>query len=129
FRQACEHFYHPDRTLAGRPRQRWWGAGRHGSLYAPAQKLLFLLVYLKTYPLQVLLGEIFNLSQPQVNPWVHRLLPTLRSALDELGALPERDPTHFAQGQQRSRLTPRLIIDGTERRRQRPKNPEKQRLH
>jgi DDE superfamily endonuclease/Helix-turn-helix of DDE superfamily endonuclease len=129
FSQGCERLYHPDRTLAGRPRQRFWGAGRHGSLYAPEQKLLFILVYLKTYPVQVLLGEIFNLSQPQVNHWIHRLLPVLRSALDELGALPERDPTQFARSQPRSGPEPRLIIDGTERRRQRPKNPEKQRLH
>jgi hypothetical protein len=129
FSQAYERWYLPDRTLAGRPRQRFWGAGRHSSLDSPEQKLLFLLVYLKTYPLQVLLGEIFNLSQPQVNHWIHRLLPILRSALDELGVLPERDPTHFAHSQQVSGPEPRLIIDGTERRRQRPKNPEKQRLH
>lgn len=129
FRRSSESVYRPDRTLTGRRRQRCWGAGRHGSLYPPEQKLLFILVYLKTYPLQVLLGEIFNLSQPQVNHWIHRLLPILRSALDELGVLPERDPTHFAHSQQRSGAAPRLIIDGTERRRQRPKNPEKQRLH
>ena len=129
FSRAYERLYLPDRTLAGRPRLRFFGGGRHGSLYPDEQKLLFILVYLKTYPLQVLLGEIFNLSQPQVNHWIHRLLPILRSALDELGALPERDPTHFAESQQRSGLAPRLIIDGTERRRQRPKNPEKQRLH
>src|SRR5207302_4556900 len=127
--QAYERLCLPERTLAGQPRQRFWGAGRHGSLYSPEQKLLFILVYLKTYPLQVLLGEIFDLSQPQVNYWIHRLLPILRSALEEVGALPERDPTHFAQSQQRFGEEHRLIIDGTERRRQRPKNPEKQRLH
>ena len=44
--------------------------------------------------------------------------------------VPERDPSHFAQSQPPSgRPEPRLIIDGTERRRQRPKNPEKQALH
>jgi hypothetical protein len=62
------------------------------------------------------------------NYWIHRLLPVLRSALDDLGALPERDPTHFAQDQCASGKAPRLIIDATERRRQRPKNPEKQAL-
>jgi DDE superfamily endonuclease/Helix-turn-helix of DDE superfamily endonuclease len=129
FSRAYERLYLPDRTLAGRPRQRFPGGGRHGALYPDEQKLLFLLVYPKTYPLQVVLGEIFNLSQPQVNYWIHRLLPILRSALDELGVLPERDPTHFARGQQRPGPAPRLLIDGTERRRQRPKNPEKQRLH
>jgi hypothetical protein len=34
-----------------------------------------------------------------VNYWIHRLLPILRKALDELGVLPERDPSHFAQSQ------------------------------
>jgi Helix-turn-helix of DDE superfamily endonuclease/DDE superfamily endonuclease len=94
-------------------------------LHGPAQKLLFLLVYLKTYPLQVVMAELFGLSQPQVNYWLGRLLPALRDALDDLGALPERDPRAFAG----AGLGPRLIIDGTERRRQRPKSPEKQVLH
>jgi DDE superfamily endonuclease/Helix-turn-helix of DDE superfamily endonuclease len=129
FRQACERSFLADRTLAGRPRQRFFRGGRHGSLYPPEQKLLFLSIYLKTYPLQTLLGEIFNLSQAQVNHWIHRLLPLLRCALDELGVLPERDPRHFAHSRQAAGPGPRLIIDGTERRRQRPKNPEKQRLH
>jgi Helix-turn-helix of DDE superfamily endonuclease/DDE superfamily endonuclease len=129
FSRAYERLYVPGWTLAGRPRQRFPGGGRHGALYPDEQKLLFLLVYLKTYPLQVVLGEIFSLSQPQANYWIHRLLPVLRSALDELGALPERDPARFARGRQRPGWGPRLIIDGTERRRQRPKNPEKQRLH
>jgi hypothetical protein len=98
-------------------------------LHSPEQKLLFLLVYLKTYPLQALLGELFELSQPRVNYWIHRLLPIFQEALDELGVLPERDPSHFAQSQVASGEDPRLIIDGTERRRQRPKNPEKQAAH
>src|SRR5437764_12823102 len=64
-----------DRTAAGRPRQRSPGGGRTGVLQAPEQKLLFLLVYLKTYPLQALLAEVFGLSRPQVNYWLRRLLP------------------------------------------------------
>ena len=129
FAQCYERLYLPDQTLAGRPRQRFAGGGRKGVLHAPEQKLLFLLVYLKTYPLQTLLGQLFGLTQSGVNYWIHRLLPILRDALDELGALPERDPSHFAQGQSAFREDPRLIVDGTERRRQRPKNPEKQAAH
>jgi hypothetical protein len=98
-------------------------------LYRPEQKLLFLLVYLKTYPLQVLMGELFGLSQPGVNYWIDRLLPVLRAALDSLGVLPERDPNDFGRSQAAPGTEPRLIIDGTERRRQRPKDPEKQALH
>jgi hypothetical protein len=92
-------------------------------------KLLFILVYQKAYPLQELLGSLFGLSQSQANRWVHRLLPILVRALDRLGFLPERDPTRFPGRERRQGEPPELIVDGTERRRQRPKNPEKQRLH
>jgi hypothetical protein len=98
-------------------------------LHTPEQKLLFLLIYLKTYPLQTLLGELFELSQSGVNYWIHRLLSILREALQELGALPERDPSHFAARQSAAGEGPRLIVDGTERRRQRPTNPENQAAH
>ena len=90
---------------------------------------MFLLVYLKTYPLQVVMAELFNLSQPQVNHWLRRLLPALRDALDECGVLPERDPQSFAHSATPPLERTRRIIDGTERRRQRPKNPEKQQAH
>jgi hypothetical protein len=129
FAQSYERLYLPDQTLAGQPRQRFAGGGRKGVLHPPEQKLLFLLVYLKTYPLQTLLGELFELSQSRVNYWIHRLLPILQQALDELDVRPERDPSHFAQSQAASEEGPQLIIDGTERRRQRPKNPEQQAAH
>ena len=125
FQRAYVRRYPRHRTAAGQPRRRRPGGGRKATLGTPAQKLFFLLVYLKTYPLQVLLGELFDLSQPGVNYWLRRLLPVLRAALDELAALPERNPRAFARAQP----PPRLIIDGTERRRQRPKSPEKQAAH
>lgn len=125
FARCCERLYPVDRTAAGRPRQRFPGGGRTGALHEPGQKLLFLLVYLKTYPLQALMAELFGLSRPRVNYWLRRLLPVLRDALDELGALPERDPQAFGRAGEGARR----IIDGTERRRQRPQNPEKQAVH
>src|SRR5438093_190869 len=129
FRRCSERLYPADRTVAGRPRQRFRGGGRTGALHAPEQKLLFLLVYLKTYPLQAVMAELFSLSQPRVNYWLHRLLPVLRGALDELDVLPERDPRAFARTPTPPQEQTRRILDGTERRRQRPKNPEKQRAH
>jgi DDE superfamily endonuclease/Helix-turn-helix of DDE superfamily endonuclease len=129
FARSYERLYPTELTLAGRPRQRSAGGGRKGALHRPEQKLMFILVYLKTYPLQVVMSELFAVSQPAVNYWIHRLLPVLQGALDDLGVLPERDPRRFAQSQTPDEGEPRLIIDGTERRRQRPKNPEKQALH
>ena len=74
-------------------------------------------------------AELFGLSQPGVTYRIHRLLPVLRDALDSLSVLPERNPNDFAQSQTATGTEPWLIIDGTERRRQRPKSPEKQALH
>jgi hypothetical protein len=129
FTRAYEELFSTEQTLAGRPRQRFPGGGRNGVLHPPEQKLLFILVYLKTYPLQVLMGELFDLSQQGANFWIHRLLPVLRSALDDLGVLPERNPGDFGLNPLPPEERPPLIIDATERRRQRPKNPEKQAAH
>jgi len=129
FARAYHRTYPASQTAEGRPRRRSVGGGRKGSLRRPEDQLLFILVYLKTYPLQAVMGELFGLSQPQVNHWIHRLLPVLQEALDELGVRPERSAGHFAQGLATAGVEPRLIIDGTERRRQRPKGPEKQALH
>lgn len=90
------------------------------------QKWLFILVQQKTYPLQSLWGEVFALSQPRVNEGLHRLLPILKGALAEVGVLPEREPEHCAQSESQHGECPDLIIDGTERRRQRPKAPQRQ---
>jgi hypothetical protein len=129
FPEAYQQVYPADQTTESRPRWRAVGGGRKGQLHRPEDKLLFLLVYLKAYPLQVVMGELFGLSQPQVNYWIHRLLPALLAALDRLGVRPERNPRNFPQTQPAAPTGPRLIIDATERRRQRPKNPEKQALH
>jgi hypothetical protein len=129
FQRAYEQQYRPDRTLAHRPRKRRAGGGRKSSLDRMEQKLLFILVYQKTYPLQVLLGETFDMSQARANQWLHRLLPVLHQALADLGVMPERNPRQFAAHERRHGEKLDLTIDGTERRRQRPKNPEKQALH
>jgi DDE superfamily endonuclease len=129
FARAYAEHYPAEKTMTGKPRKRQVGGGRKGVLQETEQKLLFILVYQKTYPLQALLGEVFGFSQSRVNEWVHRLLPVLKVALDELGVLPEREPSRFALSEQAHGERPTLIIDGTERRRQRPKDPTKQAAH
>src|SRR3989441_10039850 len=96
FPQAYQQLYPANQTAQGQPRQRAVGGGCKGRLEKPEEKLLFLLLYLKTYPLQAVMAELFDLSQPRVNYWIHRLLPGLRSAPDDLGGLPEPGPTHLA---------------------------------
>lgn len=129
FRQAYERAYPEDQTAEGNARKRRVGGGRKGQLRTMEQKLLFSLVYQKAYPLQALLGEVFELSQSRVNRWIHKLLPILKQALDELGVLPTREPSQFARQEQRYQEAGALIIDGTDRHRQRPKSQEKQALH
>lgn len=129
FQRAYARRFRSDQTRAGTGRRRQRGGGRKGSLDSPEQKLLFALVYLKTYPLQEVLGALFDLSQSRANRWIHELLPVLQQALKDLGVSPERNPRHFARHERQTGEPPDLIIDGTERRRQRPKNPEKQALH
>jgi len=120
--------YPCDRTVIGRRRKRQPGGGRQSALNTMEQKLLFILVYQKTYPLQVVMGELFGLSQAGTNHWIHRLLPIICSALTDIGVMPERDGRQFARTERRTNEPREYIIDGTERRRQRPKDPEKQAL-
>lgn len=129
FDEAYKRRYEGPKTLAGQKRQRPVGSGRQGMLTTIAQKLLFILVYQKTYPVQVVQGELFGMGQSSANEWIHRLLPVLSEALTALGVMPERDGRQFADSQRRKPEPSEYIIDGTERRRQRPKVPEKQTLH
>lgn len=129
FAEAYARKYPHDKTLAGRKRRRQHGGGRRSVLDTVEQKLLFILVYQKTYPLQVVMGELFGIGQSDANQWIHRLLPILRNALTAIGVMPEREGHHFAQAERRQNEPQDYIIDGTERRRQRPKNLEKQALY
>jgi len=129
FQTAYERTYPPHRTYEGQARQRSAGGGAQGTLPSFADKLLFILVYQKTNPLQVMHGLPFALSQSPTNDWMHRLLPVLQHALREMGHAPERE----AQRGETSALAlagaPNLAVDGTERRRQRPRDALKQKAH
>src|SRR4029450_4727238 len=52
----------------------------------PEDRRLFILVYLKTYALQVVHGRLFGMVQGKANQWIHVLLPVLLAALRALGA-------------------------------------------
>jgi hypothetical protein len=121
--------FEPGKTRKGKLRQRKEGGGIKERLRKDEDKLLFILVYQKTYPLQTMHGLQFGLSQPQTNDWIHRLLPVLRASLAELGMVPERDPKAVAGNPLVNEVAPDLLIDGTERRRQRPKDAKKQAEH
>ncbi len=130
FREVYESRYRPTRTQSGQARQRRVGGGRKFHLATIEDKLLFILMYQKTYPIQSVQGLAFGLSQPRANELIQEFTPLLNKALKCLGYAPERDPVAFPKSAA-APATPRpaLQIDGTERRRQRPKNPKKQSQH
>jgi hypothetical protein len=66
-------------------------------LPTPEDRLLFILVYLKTNPLQVVQGQLFGLPQNKANQWIHTLLPVLQQALRKLGDTPARSMEELAQ--------------------------------
>ena len=111
--------YPPDKTWEGKMRQRQ-GGGAKGVLPQMEDKLLFILVYQKTNPLQTMHGKPCTLSQPQTNYWMHHVLPVLQHAFAALGVAPERDASGVATSLLAHEGAPDMVLDGTERRRQRP---------
>src|SRR2546421_10527791 len=72
--------------LDGQPRTaRRYTTYRNCPLPTPEDRLLFILVYLKTYALQVVQGRLFGMGQSKANQWIHVLLPALLAALRALG--------------------------------------------
>jgi hypothetical protein len=129
FAAAYAALYPPDKTLEGKVRQRQVGGGAKGLLVQMEDKLLFIVVYQKTHPLQTMHGLQFGLSQAQVNYWIHQLLPVLQRALTELGVAPERDASRVAEAPLALEGESELAIDGSERRRQRPQDAVAQKAH
>jgi Helix-turn-helix of DDE superfamily endonuclease len=66
-------------------------------LPTPEDRLLFILAYLKTYPLQVVQGRLFGMDQSKANQWIHVLLVVLRATLRVLGDAPSRSLQELAQ--------------------------------
>ena len=107
-------------------RQRHYGGGKPETPLVPiADKLLFILYYLKVYPLQEILAFEFGMSQSSANDWIHILSGVLKTALAQGGHLPERDPEQLEKGLA-AEPDATYGIDGTERRRQRPGDAEQQ---
>ena len=77
--------------LDGKPRTaRRYTTYKNCPLPTPEDRLLFILVYVKTYPLQVVQGRLFGMGQSKAHQWLHLLLVVLREALRALGDAPAR---------------------------------------
>jgi hypothetical protein len=88
----------PAWQMDGKPRTaRRFSVYQNCPLPTPEDWLLFILVYLKTYVLQVVQGRLFGMVQGKANQWIHVLLPALLAALRALGDAPARSLTALAQ--------------------------------
>ena len=84
--------------LDGKPRiARRFTIYKNCPLPTPEDRLFFILVYLKTYALQVVQGRLFGMGQSKANQWIHVLLPALLAALRTLGDAPARSLAALAQ--------------------------------
>jgi hypothetical protein len=84
--------------LDGKPRAtRQFIVYKNCPLPTPEDRLFFILVYLKTYALQVVQGRLFGMGQSKANQWIHVLLPVFLAALRALGDAPTRSLAALAQ--------------------------------
>jgi hypothetical protein len=83
--------------LDGQPRTaRRYTTYRNSPLPTPEDRLLFILVYLKTYPLQVVHGRLFGMGQSKAHQWMYVLLAVLQTTLRMLGDAPSRSLAELA---------------------------------
>ena len=129
FETQYQQAYPPTRRVDGQVRQRRAGAGRKARLANMEDKLLFSLCYHKLYSLQTAHGLHFGMSQGRANEWIHRLSPLLQASLDQLGMSPLREGQQVRDSPLAQEGALDLLIDGTERRRQRPQDALEQKAH
>ena len=118
--------------LSAPSRKRAAGGGQKGALKDPADKLLFILVYTRIYPLLFVQGMFFGMAESKACKWVGLLLPVVDAALGESHARPKR-----AKGRSLEEIIEEypelkelgILTDGTERPIRRPKDAVQQKEH
>jgi hypothetical protein len=114
-------------TLEGKPRQhRTYSTYKNSTLPSLEDKLLFILSYMKTYPLQQSHAQLFGMQQSQVSQWIHFLLPLVKASLADCDELPDREKENINLDEDEAGL---FFHDGTERPINRPQDPEEQELY
>jgi len=114
-------------TLGGQARQRQPGGGRKSTLARIEQKLFFILFYYKAYPIQDVMGLLFDLTQGSVSEWVGRLTGVAGQLIQlHKPARRGRDLQQLLADEPDLR---EVIIDGTERRLPRPQHAGRQRRY
>lgn len=117
------------REFLSKERKRAYGGGRHTRLLSLEDKLLFILVYVRIYPLMFVQGLFFGFEDSRACDWVGRLLPLLDETLGFAYMKPKR-----GKGRSLEEILEEfpelkdlgITLDGVERAKRRPKDPEKQ---
>ena len=80
-------------TVTGKYRwNRRHSSYKNSRLPTSADKLFFILVFIKQAPTQELHGTVFGMAQPTAHTWIHVLLPVLFATFSANGYLPARTP-------------------------------------
>ena len=109
-------------------RKRAFGGGRHSRLLSLEDKLLFILIYTRIYPLMIVQGVFFGFEDSRACQWTQRLLPVLDRACGFSHVRPRRENGRSLE--EILKEFPELkefgiTLDGVERSKRRPKNPDK----
>jgi hypothetical protein len=89
--------YMAGHTSDGQPRtSRRYSTYDTSPLPTMADKLLFILTYLKQNPIQEVQGQLFGMSQANANKWLHLLHTVLNQALAQQALLPARTAGELA---------------------------------
>jgi hypothetical protein len=110
-------------TFEGKERVRVYKPRKRSSLPTVEDKLFFILVFMKTNPLQEHHAAGFGISQPKANMFIHLFIPLLRKTLKRWGELPTRKASQIKE---LLKSYDDVLLDGTERPIQRPLDAERQ---
>lgn len=112
--------YISKKKLNNKPRLRKYSPRQKDVLVNNAEKLFFILVYLKQNNVQEMQAAAFDISQDMCNKWIHILTPLLNKALADYKA--SRNQVSLQNQLHEEEM---YIIDATERPIERPKNDQK----
>lgn len=118
--------------IKGKKRKRIFGGGNKPKLATTEDKLLFILLYFKLYPLQLVMSMWFGIDESNVNRWIYRLTPLMEKTLGFKRVLPVRKSGGRPRGRTLDEIIAEypdlkdILIDGVERPVRRSKNNKKQ---
>ena len=110
-------------------RQRAVGGGRKHTLTTAAERLFFILFYVKCYPTLDLAGFFFGVDRSRIQRWVKELLPLLEETLGREVVLPARKVNSVEEFVAQFPEVKDVFIDATERPVRRPEKNKAQHDH